>query len=116
MIASTLAGFDFEEGLTSDSSDEESDTDISDIGGEDEFNYEVAQTFERAVADKHSVEVAALELNTLRMSYNANYHTIRQLLIPVILRHVDMSSMASSLKKVGSLFSCTSNIDDNNNR
>ncbi|KAI9597002.1 nucleotide-diphospho-sugar transferase [Syncephalis fuscata] len=99
-LASALAGFDFEEGLTSDSSDEDSDSDVSDIGGEDEFNYEVAQTFERAVTDKHSVEVAALELNTLRMSYNANYHTIRQLLIPVILRHVDMSAMAVSLKKM----------------
>ncbi|RKP04784.1 nucleotide-diphospho-sugar transferase [Thamnocephalis sphaerospora] len=99
-LASNLAGFDYEEGLTSESSDEESDSDISDIGGEDEFNYEVAQTFERAVEEKHTVEVAALELNTLRMSYNANYHTIRQLLIPVLLRHVDMSAMGPSLKKM----------------
>jgi translation initiation factor eIF-2B subunit epsilon len=102
-IASTLAGFDFEEGLTSESSDEEDDSDLSEIGGEDEFNYEVAQTFERAVAEKHSIEVAALELNTLRMSYNANYHTIRQLLIPVMLRHVDMSNMSASLKKASTL-------------
>lgn len=53
---------------------------------------EIRQTIERAFTDDHEIEIAALELNTLRMASNTNYHQIRQEIIPAILDQIDTES------------------------
>ncbi|CAG8569027.1 6090_t:CDS:2, partial [Cetraspora pellucida] len=42
-----------------------------------EFFKEASQTLERAFLDGHTVEIALLELNTLRMASNTTFHYLR---------------------------------------
>lgn len=85
-------------------SDEESDDDnIGSIGGafeaqdavkSAEFQREIAQTLERAFSENHTVDTAALEITGLRMSHNGSYDQVREVLIPALLDHVDLTKDA----------------------
>ncbi|RKP14073.1 armadillo-type protein [Piptocephalis cylindrospora] len=44
----------------------------------EEFVRELRQTLDRAFKEDHEVEVAALEINTLRMTFNGQYRVIRR--------------------------------------
>ncbi|WBW73531.1 translation initiation factor eIF2B epsilon subunit [Schizosaccharomyces osmophilus] len=60
----------------------------SDDFDEGDFNKEAQQSIERAFEENHSIEIAALELNTLRMAMNANYHEVRSAIILAILKRI----------------------------
>lgn len=61
---------------------------------EGDFNKEAQQSLERAFEENHQIDIAALELNTLRMAMNANYHEVRSAIVLALLRrimHLDVS-------------------------
>jgi translation initiation factor eIF-2B subunit epsilon len=89
----------------------ESDDDDSDIGSingawaletslakkTEEFKKEIAQTIERSMNEDHTVYTAALEVTGLRMSSNGSYTDVREVMIPIIMGHIDS---AANLKTV----------------
>ncbi|KAI9478110.1 MAG: hypothetical protein EXX96DRAFT_237454 [Benjaminiella poitrasii] len=66
----------------------------------EEFKKEIAQTIERSMNENHSVYTAALEVTGLRMSSNGSYTDIREVIIPIIMDHVDPKNSVQSLKSV----------------
>ncbi|CAG8786163.1 14276_t:CDS:10 [Dentiscutata erythropus] len=84
------------------SSDELSDSDESTTEEESlkEFFKEVSQTLERAFLDGHTVDIASLELNTLRMASNTTFHDLRVGVIPTILGQVDNENFLTSTEEV----------------
>ncbi|CAG8513002.1 5446_t:CDS:10 [Racocetra fulgida] len=80
------------------SSDELSDSDESSTEEESlkEFYKEVSQTLERAFLDGHTVDIASLELNTLRMASNTTIHDLRVSVIPTILGQVNIANFLTS--------------------
>jgi len=80
------------------SSDEESDSD--EPTNLEIFSKEVAQTLERAFSDGHTVEIAALELNTLRMASNTTFRDTRIIVIPTILSLINNDNVLASTKNV----------------
>jgi translation initiation factor eIF-2B subunit epsilon len=60
----------------------------------------VNQTLERAWQDNHTVDIAALELNTLKMAFNITFHDLRALSIPFFVQHLDMGKLPVSMKEV----------------
>ncbi|KAJ7098016.1 nucleotide-diphospho-sugar transferase [Mycena belliarum] len=104
----------------SSSSDEESDEDESsgyasgsefrlatEVGGtlergpmgEDEFRVEVAQSLERAFAEGHSVENAAVELKTLRMASNVPLSRVREAVVGAIVEHMEVVEGAAGQRR-----------------
>ncbi|CAO3589855.1 unnamed protein product [Absidia cylindrospora] len=65
-----------------------------------EFKKEIALTIERSLAENHTVDTAALEITGLRMSSNGEYSDIREVVVPLVVDHVDLSNPVVSLKKV----------------
>lgn len=65
-----------------------------------EFKKEIALTIERSLAENHSIDTAALEITGLRMSSNGEYSDVREVLIPLIVDHVDKNNVVASLRKV----------------
>ncbi|CAO3660958.1 unnamed protein product [Rhizopus stolonifer] len=65
-----------------------------------EFKKEIAQTVERSINEGHTVDTAALEVTGLRMSSNGSYIDVREVIIPVILDHIDANSPVQSVKTV----------------
>ncbi|KAI8145758.1 nucleotide-diphospho-sugar transferase [Fennellomyces sp. T-0311] len=56
-----------------------------------EFKKEVAQTIERSLTENHTVDETALEITGLRMAHNGTYDQAREVMIPMLLDHVDIS-------------------------
>lgn len=54
-----------------------------------DFHRELRQTLARAFEERHTEDIAALELNTLRMAYDADYSEIRRELMRFVLDEVD---------------------------
>jgi len=52
---------------------------------------------ERAFAENHSIENAALELNTLKMACNIQFRDLRVLAIPAVLSRIDADHSAQSV-------------------
>ncbi|KAI7903357.1 uncharacterized protein BX663DRAFT_453878 [Cokeromyces recurvatus] len=115
-LAYDMADLVLEDGDITDSASEvgESD-DESDIGSlsggswalessiakkTEEFKKEIAQTIERSISEDHSVYTAALEVTGLRMSSNGSYTDIREVIIPIIMNHIDPKNSVQSLKSV----------------
>ncbi|KAK9768397.1 translation initiation factor eIF-2B epsilon subunit, GEF [Basidiobolus ranarum] len=94
-----------DESAVSDAESEASDVSMVDEPQDDDFDRECVQTLERAFADSLSVDIASLELNTLRMAYDASFHDVRRILIPAVLRQVDLSKFQESTKKLLSRWS-----------
>ncbi|KAI8332925.1 nucleotide-diphospho-sugar transferase [Chlamydoabsidia padenii] len=65
-----------------------------------EFKKEIALTIERSLAENHTVDTAALEITGLRMSSNGEYSDVREVVIPLVVDHVDLNNPVASLKKV----------------
>jgi len=76
------------------------DDDYGDTNGIENFSREVEQTLDRAFNENHSVEIAALELNTLRMATNTSFHDLRTVVIPSILDLVKIEKLNESVKEV----------------
>jgi len=55
---------------------------------EEDFSVEGVATVCRAIENNHDIDTALLELNTLRMSMNVNYHDVRSVTTEAILKKV----------------------------
>ncbi|CAG8532351.1 1214_t:CDS:10 [Funneliformis caledonium] len=64
------------------------------------FSKEVTQTLERAFSEGHTVEIASLELNTLRMASNTTFHDTRTVVIPTIFGQINTDKLLPSTKDV----------------
>jgi hypothetical protein len=73
------------------SSDEESDSD--EPTNLEIFSKEVTQTLERAFSEGHTVEIASLELNTLRMASNTTFRDTRVIVIPTIWSQINTDNI-----------------------
>ena len=93
-----------EVGEISDDEDDDLDNDIGGAFGGSwdtqganklaEFKKEVAQTMERSLTEKHTVDETSLEITGLRMAHNGTYDQVREVMIPMLLDHVDVSKNA----------------------
>lgn len=61
---------------------------------------EVKQTIDRALLENHDVDIAALELNTLKMAFNITFADLRLIVIPGILDCVPPSKGVDHMKTV----------------
>jgi len=83
------------------------DSDLSSSESEAEFldedaiqqknNREIMATLERAFAENHSIENAALELNTLKMACNIQFRDLRVLAIPAVLNRINADNSAQKI-------------------
>ncbi|KAF9288295.1 hypothetical protein BGZ68_000499 [Mortierella alpina] len=89
-----------EEASASDFESEASDVEEEEVNPAEELDREIAQTLERAFKDGHSVDIAALELNTLRMASNSNFHEMRKRIIPGVLKNIEAGAKPGSGKTV----------------
>ncbi|KAI0665130.1 nucleotide-diphospho-sugar transferase [Cubamyces menziesii] len=64
---------------------------LSSAAAETEFRSEVAQSLERAFAEGHSVENAAVELKTLRMASNVPLRRVREAVVGAIVDRVPLA-------------------------
>ncbi|KAG0295145.1 hypothetical protein BGZ96_012433 [Linnemannia gamsii] len=78
-----------QEDSASDFESEASDLEEDLISPEEELDREVAATLDRAFQDGHDVDIAVLELNTLRMATFSNFKEMRKRVIPGVLKHID---------------------------
>ncbi|KAK0450768.1 nucleotide-diphospho-sugar transferase [Armillaria borealis] len=60
----------------------------SDVVAENEFRAEVTQSLERAFAEGHSIDNAAVELKTLRMASNVPLSRVREAVVAAIVERV----------------------------
>lgn len=79
---------------------EASDLEEDEVNPAEDLDREVTQTLERAFKENHTVDIAALELNTLRMASNSSFHEMRKRIVPSVLRHMDVTAPAKSGKTV----------------
>jgi len=56
-------------------------------------------TLERAFAENHSIENAALELNTLKMACNIQFRDLRVLAIPAVLNRINADNSAQKVNE-----------------
>ncbi|RHZ90112.1 hypothetical protein Glove_8g20 [Diversispora epigaea] len=84
--------------ISDQSSYEESDSDES--TAQEIFQKEVVQTLERAFSDGHTVEIALLELNTLRLASNTNFHDLRVVVIPTVINRIDIKKGMIGTKEI----------------
>ena len=61
---------------------------LSDAAAENEFQAEVAQSLERAFAEGHTIENAAVELKTLRMASNVELRRVREAVVAAIVDRI----------------------------
>ncbi|KAF9963609.1 hypothetical protein BGZ65_001824, partial [Modicella reniformis] len=79
---------------------EASDLEEEEVNPAEELDREIAQTLERAFKEGHEIEIAALELNTLRMASNSNFPEMRKRIIPGVLKNIDLTAKPGSGKTV----------------
>ncbi|KAI0341739.1 nucleotide-diphospho-sugar transferase [Trametopsis cervina] len=63
---------------------------LSDAAAESEFRQEVAQSLERAFAEGHSIDNAAVELKTLRMASNVDLKRVREAVVAAIVEKIEI--------------------------
>jgi translation initiation factor eIF-2B subunit epsilon len=71
-----------------DRSDESITIESGDSRTNEDFHREAAASLERALNEDHPTEIAALELNTLRMASNARHDEVRKAIVVALLSHV----------------------------
>ncbi|KAJ1964420.1 translation initiation factor eIF-2B epsilon subunit, GEF [Dipsacomyces acuminosporus] len=67
---------------------------------QEDFEHELKLTLDRSFAEGYSVDVTALEMNTLRMAFDGNLDEMRRIVVQKVLAAVDTDSLPGSLKKV----------------
>ncbi|ODQ64868.1 translation initiation factor eIF-2B epsilon subunit [Nadsonia fulvescens var. elongata DSM 6958] len=82
-------------------------SDLSDLEDEEEdFMREAQLSLDRAIFENHDLDIAALELNTLRMAMNVSYHEVRLATITTLHNHIfrlvltDTLDVKSAVNKV----------------
>lgn len=65
-----------------------------------DWKREAEATLERAFNEGHSIDIAALELNTLKMAMNITFQNLREVSLPAILRLVDLNKAPQSVEQV----------------
>ncbi|CAI2198196.1 9998_t:CDS:2, partial [Funneliformis geosporum] len=95
----TLTDNESSASLISDGSSEE-ESDFDEPTTLEVFSKEVTQTLERAFSEGHTVEIASLELNTLRMASNTTFHDTRTVVIPTIFDQINTDKLLSSTKDI----------------
>ncbi|KAI0693273.1 nucleotide-diphospho-sugar transferase [Cytidiella melzeri] len=65
---------------------------LSDAAAESEFRAEVKQSLERAFAEDHSIDNAAVELKTLRMASNVDLKRVREAVVAAIVEKVQIDA------------------------
>ncbi|KAG9291447.1 hypothetical protein G9A89_021866 [Geosiphon pyriformis] len=85
--------------IISKESDDES-FDLDEPSYQEAFSKEVVLTLERAFNEGHTVDIAALELNTLRMASNMTFHDVRTVVIPSVLSQIDIKKNVSDPKEM----------------
>ena len=65
-----------------------------------DWKREVQQTLARAISENHSIDIAALELNTLKMAMNITFQNLREVVLPSLLRQVDVAKGPQSVNAV----------------
>ncbi|KNC98198.1 translation initiation factor eIF2B catalytic subunit epsilon [Spizellomyces punctatus DAOM BR117] len=93
----------FDSDVECDVNSESDESDASDAGeteDENDWKREAEATLERAFNEGHSIDIAALELNTLKMAMNISFHDLRKISIPSILKLIDLSKIPQSLDQV----------------
>lgn len=68
----------------------------------DEFMGEAIASINRSIVDKHSQDVAVLELNTLRMTMNAPHEKVQEAAIIALVTHIGHLTVQSDVKSVTS--------------
>jgi translation initiation factor eIF-2B subunit epsilon len=63
---------------------------LSDAAAESEFRAEVQQSLERAFAEGHSIDNAAVELKTLRMASNVDLKRVREAVVAAIVEKMQI--------------------------
>ena len=78
---------------------------LSTAAAEHEFQAEVTQSLERAFAEGHSVENAAVELKTLRMASNVDLRKVREAVVAAIVERIPVvqNDPAAQRKEIASL-------------
>lgn len=64
---------------------------VNQTDGEEEeeaFKPEAIASIERSITENHDVDIAALELNTLRMTMNVPYHEVREATIAAFVKYI----------------------------
>jgi len=89
---------EFDDFDDSDVSSSESDAEFLDEDAiQQKNNREIIATLERAFAENHSIENAALELNTLKMACNIQFRDLRVLAIPAVLSRINADNSAQKI-------------------
>ncbi|KAK9316027.1 nucleotide-diphospho-sugar transferase [Lipomyces starkeyi] len=70
----------------------------SEDSDEDSFLREAQASVERAVAENHDLDIAALELSTLRMAKNAQFHEVRAATIAALIGRISHLINSNTLK------------------
>ncbi|KAI8921329.1 nucleotide-diphospho-sugar transferase [Powellomyces hirtus] len=84
-------------------SDPESDSDDSDFGDAEtagDWKSEADATIDRAFAENHTFDIAVLELNTLKMAMNLDFHHLRMVVVEKLLREMDVTKAKESVSKI----------------
>ncbi|KAI0636836.1 nucleotide-diphospho-sugar transferase [Trametes polyzona] len=93
---------------------------LSSAAAETEFRSEVAQSLERAFAEGHSVENAAVELKTLRMASNVPLRRVREAVVGALVDRVPLvpgdaaaqrAEIASVVRRWGALVDQIGGVD-----
>ncbi|KAJ3000838.1 hypothetical protein HDV02_002301 [Globomyces sp. JEL0801] len=80
--------------------DSDEDSVNENVVNEDSWIAEVEQTIERAFKDNHSVDIAVLELNTLKMAMNITFENLRHVVFPKIFGILPPNCSYKDLEKV----------------
>lgn len=74
---------------------------------DEDFFKEAVASINRSIVDKHTQDVAALELNTLRMTMNAQHEWVQQAVVHALLEHISHLAVdvASGKKITEAVFS-----------
>lgn len=81
--------------FTEDSNDVSEPEQVYETDDGDDWETEVKQTVERAFEEDHDVDIAALELNTLKMAMNITFNNLRQVVVPCLLDRIDPTRLES---------------------
>ncbi|KAJ3161423.1 hypothetical protein HDU86_007205 [Geranomyces michiganensis] len=81
-------------------SDDESDFDAA--GGVD-WKAEADATIDRAFAENHTFEIAVLELNTLKMAMDLDFHHLRVVVLEKLLRETNSSNATTTRTSVAAI-------------
>ncbi|KAI9102598.1 nucleotide-diphospho-sugar transferase [Phlyctochytrium arcticum] len=78
-------------------SDDSEGSDFGETEDENDWKREAEATLERAFAEGHSIDIAALELNTLKMAMDISFHDLLKITIPSILELIDTTNAPKSI-------------------